>query len=136
MSGHRADASTTHNFKDCHLCAHACRLLQLILQLILCFVSLPQLRIIDTPFTTALAFVPGTGEQQVLAGTGGHKLWLYDARAGKVRWLPGWNSFAATSSVGLCYVTCSASSNMRIGEGGFPAGNVLHLSEPTQPRCP
>lgn len=42
-----------------------------------------QVGIMDFPFTTAIAFIPNSGDNQVLVGTGSHKLWLYDARAGK-----------------------------------------------------
>ncbi|KAG2449863.1 hypothetical protein HYH02_005386 [Chlamydomonas schloesseri] len=37
----------------------------------------------DLAHVTALAFVPGQDDKQVLVGTAKHKLWLYDMRAGR-----------------------------------------------------
>ncbi|KAG2437913.1 hypothetical protein HXX76_005529 [Chlamydomonas incerta] len=37
----------------------------------------------DLAHVTALAFVPGQDDKQVLVGTAKHKLWLYDTRAGR-----------------------------------------------------
>ncbi|GFR50564.1 hypothetical protein Agub_g12838 [Astrephomene gubernaculifera] len=37
----------------------------------------------DLAHVTALSYIPGQGDQQILVGTAKHKLWLYDMRAGR-----------------------------------------------------